>query len=149
MPPSARRLECKQIGDVAVIDDTYNSNPASAKAALLALAGLPIKGRRLVVLGEMLELGDKAEALHRELGEEVAAAGVDILVVVGAAAAPIAESAVAGGMSAAQVHRASDSHEALDLLRDELDAGDWLLCKASRGVGLDRLVDGLEGALQP
>ncbi|MCA8957164.1 MAG: UDP-N-acetylmuramoyl-tripeptide--D-alanyl-D-alanine ligase [Planctomycetes bacterium] len=142
-PLSARRLERKQLGDVVVIDDTYNANPASAKAGLRAVAGLPVKGRRLVALGEMLELGPRSLALHSELGEAVAEAGIDVLIAVGEGAQAIAEAALAAGMPQSAVHRTSDAHAALELLRGELRAGDTLLCKASRAVGLERLVDGL------
>jgi UDP-N-acetylmuramoyl-tripeptide--D-alanyl-D-alanine ligase len=143
VPPSSRRLECKRLGDIAIIDDTYNSNLASARVALLALNGLNIGGRRLVVLGEMLELGDQSEAMHRQLGDEVARSAVDLLVTVGAGALPLAEAALSGGMNPGDVHAVADPQAALEMLRSELRSGDWLLCKASRGVGLDRLVDGL------
>ena len=147
VPPTSRRLECKQIGDISVIDDTYNSNPASARAALLALAGLPAAGRRLVVLGEMLELGERSEELHRSVGTEVAELPVDVLVTVGDGARSIAAAAVAHGMDESAVHSLGSDSEVVTYLRSELRGGDWLLCKASRGVGLDSVVDGLEALL--
>jgi UDP-N-acetylmuramoyl-tripeptide--D-alanyl-D-alanine ligase len=147
VPPTARRLECKRLGDIAIIDDTYNSNLASARAALLALTGLKTGGRRLVVLGEMLELGDQSEAMHRQLGDEVARSSVDLLVTVGEGTLPLAQAAVSAGMKSSSVHAVADPQAALEMLEPELRSGDWLLCKASRGVGLDRLVDGLEERL--
>ena len=147
VPPTARRLECKRLGDIAIIDDTYNSNLASARAALLALTGLKTGGRRLVVLGEMLELGDQSEAMHRQLGDEVARSSVDLLVTVGEGALPLAQAALSAGMKSSSVHAVADPQAALEMLEPELRSGDWLLCKASRGVGLDRLVDGLEERL--
>jgi UDP-N-acetylmuramoyl-tripeptide--D-alanyl-D-alanine ligase len=147
VPPTARRLECKRLGDVSVIDDTYNSNPASARAALLALSGLPSKGRRFVVLGEMLELGVRSAEFHTALGGEVAAAPVDVLITVGVGAQGIAAAAVAAGMDRDSVHALADGSAALAYLRGALCSGDWLLCKASRGVGLDRLVDDLADVL--
>jgi UDP-N-acetylmuramoyl-tripeptide--D-alanyl-D-alanine ligase len=147
VPPTARRLECKRLGDIAIIDDTYNSNLASARAALLALTGLKTEGRRLVVLGEMLELGDQSEAMHRQLGDEVARSSVDLLITVGEGTLPLAQAALSAGMKSSSVHAVADPQAALEMLEPELRSGDWLLCKASRGVGLDRLVDGLEERL--
>lgn len=143
VPATSRRLECKQVGSVSIIDDTYNSNPASARAALLALSGLPRLARRLVVLGEMRELGGRSEALHRELGVDVARASIDLLVTVGLGAHAIADAALAAGMASERVCVLDDPLVAADHLIGELRPGDWLLCKASRGVGLDRLVDDL------
>ena len=74
LPNSSRRLECKQLRGITFVDDTYNSNPSSARVALQALAGIRVAGRRIVLFGEMLELGDQSKSLHERLGEEVAAA---------------------------------------------------------------------------
>jgi UDP-N-acetylmuramoyl-tripeptide--D-alanyl-D-alanine ligase len=142
-PPAARRLEPKCAGGITVFDDTYNMNPESARAGLLALAGVPLAGRRLVAFGEMLELGAESAALHEALGREVQRAGIDVLIVVGGGAEPIAAGAIAAGMPAGAVHALPSAAAALELLRAELRAGDHLLCKASRRVGLDRLVDAL------
>ena len=109
----------------------------------MALAGVPLAGRRLVVFGEMLELGADSAALHEALGREVQRAGIDMLIVIGAGAEPIAAGALAAGMPADAVHALPSAAAALELLRPELRAGDHLLCKASRRVGLDRLVDAL------
>lgn len=143
VPPASRRLEPKVAGGVTVFDDTYNMNPQSAAAALQALAGLAPGGRRIVVFGEMRELGDDGPALHRQVGMEVARTRQDLLVVIGAAAAPIADGALAGGLPAAAVHRVADQDAALALLRAAVRPGDRVLCKASNGVRLDRLVDRL------
>jgi UDP-N-acetylmuramoyl-tripeptide--D-alanyl-D-alanine ligase len=147
VPPASRRLEPKVAGGVTVFDDTYNMNPQSAAAALQALAGLAPGGRRIVVFGEMRELGDDGPALHRQVGVEVARTRQDLLVVVGAGAAPIADGALAGGLPAAAVHRVADQDAALALLRGEVRPGDRVLCKASNGVRLDRLVDRLVAEL--
>lgn len=147
VPASGRRFECKQAGTVTVFDDTYNMNPASARAALSALAGLRGDGRKIVVFGEMLELGDEAQALHGELGADVARAGVDLLMTVGSGARAIDEGARAAGMPDERVLCAGDPLEALEAMRRLVRPGDLVLCKASRRVGLDRLVDGLLNAL--
>ena len=141
--PSSRRLEFRRFGDLKVFDDTHNMNPASAGAALQALGGIDDPGRKIVVFGEMLELGAASLLRHRELGAEVATSGADVLVAVGKGAEPIAEGCEAAGMSSNRIVRANDPMHALDLLTELIEDGDLLLCKASRGVALDRLVDGL------
>ena len=109
-------------------------------AALDLLADLP--GRHVAVLGEMLELGDGHESGHLRVGE-TAAPIVDLLIVVGAEATPIAEGAVAAGLDRSRIHVVPDAEAALDALEPRLRDGDVVLIKASRGIGLDRVVDGL------
>ncbi|MGE3174775.1 MAG: UDP-N-acetylmuramoyl-tripeptide--D-alanyl-D-alanine ligase [Planctomycetota bacterium] len=147
VPVAARRLEPKCAAGVTVFDDTYNMNPESARAGLQAIAGTPGAGRRLVVFGEMLELGERSVELHHQLGTATWRAGIDRLVVVGAGARPIADGARAAGMPRDHVDCVETVGEAQSLLLDELRPGDRVLCKASRRVGLERLVDGLLQAL--
>ena len=138
------RVQLVRLGDVTLVDDTYNASPRSVEAALELLADLP--GRRGAVLGEMLELGDAHEEGHREVGE-AAARTVDWLVVVGEGAAGIAEGAEAAGLDPARITRLPDAEAALDVLPPRLRDGDVVLLKASRGIGLDRVVDGLRAVL--
>lgn len=147
VPAAARRLEAKVRGGVTVYDDTYNMNPESARAALHALAGTATAGRRIAVFGAMLELGAASEALHERLGAEVARTRQDQLLCVGAGAEPIARGAVRAGMSAVAVHVFAGVGEALAHLRSAVRPGDVVLAKASRRIGLDRLVDQLLAAL--
>ncbi len=143
-PPATHRGELVRLGNVTIVDDSYNAAPASMRAALSVLAGLP--GRRVAVLGEMLELGAGHEAGHLEVGK--AAAGVaDLLIVVGPGAEPIARAARAGGMSPGRVIQVPDRQAALEALRPRLAPGDVILVKASRGIALDRLVDDLRAEL--
>ena len=137
---AAHRVELVRLRGVTVIDDSYNASPGSVAAALELLAGLP--GRRVAVLGEMLELGDAHEAGHEAVGE-AAAAIAELLVVVGPGAGGIAAGAQEAGLDARRIHVVPDADEALDVLRPRLRDGDVVLIKASRGIGLDRLVDGL------
>jgi UDP-N-acetylmuramoyl-tripeptide--D-alanyl-D-alanine ligase len=141
---AAHRGQVHRLGRVTVIDDAYNASPPSVTAALDLLAGLP--GRRVAVLGEMLELGKGTTAGHREVGT-AAAATVDLLVVVGTGAAPIASGARAAGLDPSRILEARDREAALDLLRARLRDGDVVLVKASRGVELDILVEGLTSEL--
>ena len=134
------RAQVVRAGGVTLVDDTYNASPRSVVAALELLGGLP--GRRGAVLGEMLELGEASEDGHRTVGE-AAARTVDWLVVVGRDAAPIAEGALDAGMEPARITTARDADAVLATLPPRLRSGDVVLIKASRGIGLDRLVDGL------
>ena len=129
-----------RLGRVTLIDDAYNASPTSVVAALDLLAGLP--GRRVAVLGEMLELGKGSVAGHRDVGT-AAAATCDLLVVVGQAAHGIAVGAREAGLDASRILEVRDREAAVDLLQTRLQPGDVVLIKASRGVELDRLVPAL------
>jgi UDP-N-acetylmuramoyl-tripeptide--D-alanyl-D-alanine ligase len=141
---AAHRIELVRLAGVTLVDDTYNASPRSMTAALDLLAGLP--GRRGAVLGEMLELGEGADEGHRTVGQ-AAARTVDWLVVVGDGAAGIAEGAIAAGMDTARVVRVRDAEVALEVIPPRLRDGDVVLLKASRGIALDRVVDGLRREL--
>jgi UDP-N-acetylmuramoyl-tripeptide--D-alanyl-D-alanine ligase len=139
-----RRIQPVHAGGVTFIDDTYNASPRSVVAALELLAGLP--GRHGAVLGEMLELGETSQEGHRLVGE-AAARRVEWLVVVGRGAEGIAEGALAAGLDRSRVTQVRDVEAALEALPPRLRDGDVVLVKASRGIGLDRLVDGLQREL--
>jgi UDP-N-acetylmuramoyl-tripeptide--D-alanyl-D-alanine ligase len=139
------RGELHRAAGVTIVDDSYNASPASVTAALELLSGLP--GRRVAVLGTMLELGDGHEAGHRQVGD-TAARVADLLVVVGADAGGIVDGARAAGLDADRVLAAPDREGALDLLRPRLREGDVVLVKASRGIALDLLVDALRRELE-
>lgn len=129
-------------GDVLVLDESYNANPASMAAALAVLGGFECagRGRRIAVLGPMRELGDKSAGLHAALAEPVEAASVDIVLLVGADMSPLADALPARIQSVA----VADGTEALDWLRDGVRADDIVLVKASNSVGLSRVVRGLK-----
>lgn len=124
------RMELRDLtGGATLLNDSYNANPDSTRAALDALAAIE-GGRRIAVLGEMLELGAGSEAEHRDVGE-YAASRADVVAVVGEGARPIADGA---GERAVVL---ADSDAAVDWLRGHLVAGDVVLVKASRGARLD------------
>jgi UDP-N-acetylmuramoyl-tripeptide--D-alanyl-D-alanine ligase len=141
---AARRAQVVRLGGITIVDDSYNASPPSVTAALDLLAGLP--GRRVAVLGEMLELGDGSAAGHREVGV-AAAATVDLLVTVGKGAAAIAAGARESGLDATRIVETHDRDAAFDLLLRRLRDGDVVLVKASRGVELDKVVDALRASL--
>jgi len=128
-------------GDVTVVDDTYNANPASMRAAFGALAQLAT-GRRVVVLGDMFELGEHAARLHREVGAAAVDAEIALVVALGEHAGSVAAGARERGAAA-------ESYSTLEELLGALDAsvrpGDWVLVKGSRGMRMERVVEHLHG----
>jgi UDP-N-acetylmuramoyl-tripeptide--D-alanyl-D-alanine ligase len=124
-------------GDVLLIDDCYNANPMSMRAALDDLAGTT-RDRRVAVLGDMLELGPQAPDLHREIGVHAAARGVDLLIAVGPLGREIA--AAFPGESVTT----PDARVAAELVPGLVRPGDAVLVKASRGVGLEAVAGALE-----
>lgn len=142
--PAPHRGEIVRLtGGVTVIDDSYNANPSATRRALEVLAASAAK-RRIAVLGEMLELGDRAAALHEEVGRVVAGRQIDgLLTVGGTPAAALATAAVAAGMAPDRVRHLATSEEAADALAAMLADGDLVLVKGSRGIRTDRVVDRL------
>ncbi|UCF60205.1 MAG: UDP-N-acetylmuramoyl-tripeptide--D-alanyl-D-alanine ligase [Anaerolineaceae bacterium] len=124
-----------------LLDDTYNAAPPSTIAALNLLAEL--EGRRVAVLGDMLELGDFEERGHRMVGVR-AAQVADELVTVGSRAQWIANEACLAGMSEDQVVSLEDSQQAIEYLQDRVGENDVVLVKGSRGMRMDLIVAGLE-----
>ncbi len=135
--PAPRRGEVLRLArGITVVDDSYNSSPEAAKALLALLASTP--GRRVAVLGEMLELGEGAPAFHREVGRRAGTAAQVVVAVGGSPAAELARAA-----NGADARHVPEAGAALALLRSLLRPGDVVLVKGSRGIGLDRVVDGL------
>ncbi|HEX3434383.1 MAG TPA: UDP-N-acetylmuramoyl-tripeptide--D-alanyl-D-alanine ligase [Solirubrobacteraceae bacterium] len=126
-------------GQVVVIDDCYNANPMSMRAAIDDLAETA-PARRVAVLGDMLELGAEAPRLHREIGLHASERGVDLLVTVGPLAAEMR------GEFSGESYAAADAVAAAELLEPLLREGDTVLVKASRGVGLERVSQLLQSA---
>ena len=134
------RLEEKTVGVFSILDDSYNANPDSMKAALMTLQEAMVKGRRVAVLGYMGELGHIEEEAHLALGEQAAALGVDILVTVGEKASRINTRA-----DSIAVNLNFPSHEEVSIyLRSELTADDLILVKGSRGATMEKVIEGLQ-----
>lgn len=131
--PSGMRQHIVEHNGVTVIEDCYNASPDSMRAALEVLKTRP--GRRVALLGDMLELGSLEEQAHRDVGALVAESGVELLIACGPRSKAMAETAAQNGVHA--VHCA-DAREAVVLLREWVRPGDVLLVKASHGVGLEK-----------
>jgi UDP-N-acetylmuramoyl-tripeptide--D-alanyl-D-alanine ligase len=143
---SAWRMEVVDApGGVTVINDAYNASPVATVAALDALAAVPGARRRVAVLGEMRELGALSESEHARVGGAVAAAGVDVLVAVGAATEPLVAAAERAAGRPLTVHRVPDAAAARSVVIELAAPGDVVLVKASRAVGLEVVADALTG----
>jgi UDP-N-acetylmuramoyl-tripeptide--D-alanyl-D-alanine ligase len=135
---SRLRGERVELGDgVVVINDCYNANPVSMRAALDHLASLQVKGRRIAVLGEMAELGPEAAEYHRQVGAHARDTGIDLLVGVGEPARHYSPDQLV-----------ADPSEAAELLAPLLDRGDAVLIKGSRAAGLELVGETLPSLLQ-
>ena len=142
---SPHRMDVRRRDDgLLVIDDAYNANPESMRAALEAFARLGAGRRRWAVLGAMRELGAESDALHAELGRLVVATGVDELIAVGDAA-PVADAAAAEHWSG-RARAVSDASAAIDVLTDELGSSDAVLVKASNSLRLWVVADAIAAA---
>ncbi len=139
----AMRQEMVESGGVRIINDAYNANPDSMKAALSLLSMMRADGRKIAVLGDMGELGADENAAHEGTGREAAKSGIDLLVTVGELARHIAAGARAEGMADGAVIECSDATSALSTLEHEVASGDVVLVKASRFMELERVVEEL------
>ena len=141
-PPGRCRVE--EAGTCTIIDDTYNANPLSMQAACLCLAGWPGHGHKLLIAGDMLELGSETRSSHRELGACVAATSVDRLLAFGDSAGDVSWGALHAGMRS---HVIAECHELgvlLTVLDCWLEPGDVVLVKGSRGMRMERVVQWLK-----
>ena len=138
-PFTKARLQIREIHGVHFIDDSYNANPDSMKAALRTLMELETDGKRVAVLGEMKELGSESEHGHREVGETAATFKLDYLIAIGGVAAAIAEAAERAGLKESAVVRSTS--EAADLLGKITAPGDLVLIKGSRAARTEEVIE--------
>jgi UDP-N-acetylmuramoyl-tripeptide--D-alanyl-D-alanine ligase len=137
LKPADKRGQVLQLGNITVINDCYNSNPKALKAMVDALSAMKA-ARRIVVAGEMLELGPAAEALHRESGSHMGEKKIDVLIGVRGLAHALVDGAQQAGTRAEFV---ATPEEAGEWLARETRDGDVVLLKASRGVKLERALE--------
>ena len=138
LPPM--RMELFSRGGITVINDAYNANPASMRAALETFRGMAVDGKKILVMGDMLELGAAADRAHREIGRLAVECGVDLLIAVGELSALAAEAAREAGMADGNVVLCARAGEAASVLRERGREGDCVLLKASRRIGLEQIL---------
>src|SRR5437868_459312 len=138
-PLTKARLQIKEIKGVQFLDDSYNANPDSMKAALQTLVELDADGQRIAVLGEMLELGQETQRGHEEVGEAAAAFGIDQLIGIGEMGAVISRAAEKAGLEKSAA--VGSTSEAAKLLRNIAVPGDLVLIKGSRLARTENVIE--------
>ena len=142
--PQTMRMELVQVGGLRILNDAYNANPDSMRAALETLQDLQCKGKKIAVLGDMLELGEDGPRSHREIGRRVSQADIALLVAVGNLSHFIADEAIRFGLSRQKVHHFTMRDGVLEVLKETVENGDLMLVKGSRKMGLEEIVSGLQ-----
>ena len=147
VPPMRGRILRLSRGNedpITVWDDSYNSSPMALDAVLGTVGELGGFGRKILALGAMLELGPRSPELHRQAGHSVAGCGADGLVTVGEGGSYMGQGAEEKGFPPHKISHFESSEEAAEFLMEQLAPGEFLLVKGSRGVGMDRVIRGLE-----
>lgn len=135
------RLELKNIRGFKILDDSYNSNPFSMECAIDTLRLCNTKGKRIVVSGDMMELGKGAKAMHGNIGRMISKSHVDILVTLGSLSKFMSKGARTGGMR--HLYHAKSHNDAAKFLKDVAEPGDIILVKGSRAMQMERVIEEL------
>ncbi|KKP76406.1 MAG: UDP-N-acetylmuramoyl-tripeptide-D-alanyl-D-alanine ligase [Parcubacteria group bacterium GW2011_GWC1_35_21] len=141
IPPGRMRL-LKGINNSFIIDDTYNSSPFACESALKTLGEIKSNGRKIAVLGDMLELGHHTEEAHKNIGK-IAKENVDVLMTVGPRAEKIKEGTIEAGMNIENIFEFLNSQEAGEFLKTFVQKNDFVLIKGSQGMRMERAVEAI------
>ena len=142
--PFPMRMEVVPLkGGKTVINDAYNANPYSMEFALETLVEVKGKGRTIAVLGDMLELGNFTKEAHQRIGQKVSQLSIDFLLAMGEEAPVVVESAIRYGFPMERARVVESHSEALSILRQIIQNGDWILVKGSRRMAMEKIVEGL------
>lgn len=139
--PMPGRLSLRTIDEIHFLDDSYNSNPTSFRAALETLKSLKTRGKKGVVCGDMLELGNDAEVLHRQAGRSLAEHLFDFVVAAGPLSEHLVQEAVKAGYPAGKIFHAENSSDAGKICQKLASGGDLVLVKGSRGMQMERIFE--------
>jgi UDP-N-acetylmuramoyl-tripeptide--D-alanyl-D-alanine ligase len=146
--PSELRMELVQIGSVKIINDSYNANPVSMANALKTLKQMKSEGKKIAVLGDMLELGEKTFEYHFGLGKTVAESEIDLLLTVGKHSSTIGQGAQEHGMNPEKIFAFDNNEKVSAFLLENLKAGDLVLIKGSRKMKLEEVALSLKSLLE-
>lgn len=138
------RMEQQRIGNITLINDAYNANPESVRAALQYLSEIDSLGKKVFIVGDMLELGEESLQLHREIGETIARLNIDLLWTVGKHASEIAKAAKLSGMPGKQIFCFQNIHDISSFEIQEIKENDTVLIKGSRGMHMERLIEKIQ-----
>jgi len=134
------RMELSSSNGIKIINDTYNANPTSLKASLETVKQMLTNGRKILVMGDMLELGDLSASFHRTIAKEIIDKGINILLTIGEGATLTAEEAAKQGIA---VYKCSSNEEIISKLKSMVKEEDIILIKGSRRMKLEEVVEGL------
>jgi UDP-N-acetylmuramoyl-tripeptide--D-alanyl-D-alanine ligase len=140
LKPAAHRGIIIDDGGATIYDDTYNSNPFALGRALALMEQAEVTGRRIAVIGDMLELGEKELDYHRDAGRAIPKS-IDVVIGVGKRSRALLEGAAEAGFRNGNCYHFDDASGAAEFLKTFIRSGDLVLIKASRGIGLDRTVN--------
>jgi UDP-N-acetylmuramoyl-tripeptide--D-alanyl-D-alanine ligase len=143
--PFSMRMQIENWRGVGIINDTYNANPASMKAAIETLAEIDCRGQKIAVLGDMFELGEHSAKEHGFLGQRAAKMGIDVLYLLGDRSVEVRKGALRSGMRAEQIIIGRDHTDLARRLRERAQRGDWLLFKGSRGMKMEKVLHEFKG----
>lgn len=141
LPPM--RLQCSEVGGMTLINDAYNANPSSMRAAFEVLDDLRVAGRKVLILGDMRELGEQALRCHQAVGREAGRSSARLILAVGAFARVLADGAISTGGDSKRVYPFPSVEAVAEKLPELLEPGDVVLIKGSRAMRLERLVDAM------
>jgi UDP-N-acetylmuramoyl-tripeptide--D-alanyl-D-alanine ligase len=146
IPSVSGRMEILPgIKETIIINDAYNSSPESALSALRTMEEIKLsRGRKIAVLGDMLELGAYSEEGHRAVGKRVAEVGIDLLITIGPKSLLLSKSALSAGLPEENIFEFDQVEESLEFIKDKVRPGDLVLIKASRGIKLDKIIQELK-----
>ncbi len=145
--PPSMRMEVKELRGIKLINDSYNSNPLSMRQAIEALKELPGTGRKILIAGDMLELGNHSSRFHHLLGRQAAEMGIDFIIAVGRLSSHVIEGALKAGMDQNNCIACPAIKEVLDNVLKLIRSGDTVLVKGSRAMRMETIVEELEGQL--
>ncbi len=147
--PLAGRMRVMRVRGLTILDDTYNASPKSFIAAIETLRGLSPKGKKILVAGDMLELGKRALLAHKETGIYVAHSEIDMLITCGNLAGYIARGAIEAGMKKRRIISCRNKEETEERLSTVAKEGDTVLIKGSRATGMEEIIDKLKSKYIP
>jgi UDP-N-acetylmuramoyl-tripeptide--D-alanyl-D-alanine ligase len=135
------RMERGRKNGIEIINDAYNSNPLSLRCAIETLSGMEAEGKKILISGDMMELGDRERHFHNLAGRMVAGSSIDVLIAVGRLSRHTASGALCSGMKRPGVWHCLNAEEAANLARRVARAGDVVLVKGSRAMCMERIIE--------
>jgi len=138
-----QRMQTEKRGNITIINDAYNANPRSMEEALITLSSYKTNGKKVFVMGDMLELGRISESAHKNFGKQFSGSSVDLLVAVGPLAQLASQTALDSGVDENRVRSFENKEESILFLDKSLQAGDCILVKGSRGMRMEQIIEGI------